>query len=315
MAATNAAGTTTVRYGKMRAQVLELEAVLADGRRIRTGSRVAKSSAGYDLMGLFIGSEGTLGVITGLTLRLRGIPEHTIAVRATFPSVDAACVTSSAIVGMGLLVSRLELLDDLTIHFINAFKGTAFPELPTLFIEVSGGAGVEEELEVVLALCAEQGSTTFEVERDPTTRARLWEARHDAAHAVIAAAPGKKPKATDVCVPVSQLPAAIRVAREALARLGIDAAVNGHIGDGNYHVALMVDPADPDELARSKELDAILIGDALARGGTCSGEHGIGIGKRPYLAEEHGDLLPLMRGVKSLLDPNGILNPGKVLPD
>ena len=162
--------------------------MLADGRRIRTGSRVAKSSAGYDLLGLFIGSEGTLGVITGLTLRLRGIPEHTIAVRATFPSVDAACVTSSAIVGMGLLVSRLELLDDLTIHFINAFKGTAFPELPTLFIEVSGGAGVEEELEVVLALCAEQGSTTFEVERDPTKRARLWEARHDAAHAVIAAA-------------------------------------------------------------------------------------------------------------------------------
>ncbi len=315
MAATNAAGTTTVRYGKMRAQMLELEAVLADGRIIRTGSRVAKTSAGYDLMGLFIGSEGTLGVITGLTLRLRGIPEHTIAVRATFPSLDAACVTSSAIVGMGLLVSRLELLDGLTLRFINAFKGTAFPELPTLLIEVSGGAGVEDELEVVRSLCSEQGSTTFEVERDPTERARLWEARHDAAHAVIAAAPGKKPKATDVCVPVSELPAAIGVAREALARLGIDAAVNGHIGDGNYHVALMVDPDDPDELARSKELDAILIGDALARGGTCTGEHGIGIGKRPYLAQEHGDLLPLMCGVKRLLDPNGILNPGKVLPD
>jgi D-lactate dehydrogenase (cytochrome) len=315
MAATNAAGTTTVRYGKMRAQVLELEAVLADGRQIRTGSKVAKTSAGYDLAGLFVGSEGTLGVITGLTLRLRGIPEHTIAVRVTFPSVDAACRTSSAIVGMGLMVSRLELLDSLTVRWINAFKGTAFPELPTLFIEVSGGAGLEEELEVVRALCADEGSTTFEEERDPTERARLWEARHDAAHAVMASAPGKKAKSTDVCVPVSELPDAVRVAREALDQLGIEAAVTGHIGDGNYHVALMVDVNDPEELGRAKELDAILIGDALARGGTCSGEHGIGIGKRPYLAQEHGDLVPLMWDVKNLLDPNGILNPGKVLPD
>jgi D-lactate dehydrogenase (cytochrome) len=315
MAATNAAGTTTVRYGKMRAQVLELEAVLADGRMIRAGSRVAKTSAGYDLLGLFVGSEGTLCVITGLTVRLRGIPEHTIAVRVTFPTVAAACRTSSALVAMGVLVSRLEMLDDLTIRWINAFKRTEFPERPTLFIELSGGAGVEGELELVRAVCADEGSTTFEVERDPTRRAKLWEARHDSAHAIIASGPGKKSKSTDVCVPVSELPDAIRVARAAIERLGIVAAVSGHIGDGNYHVALMVDTGDAHELRRAKELDAILIGDALARGGTCSGEHGIGIGKRPYLAEEHADLLPLMRGIKSLLDPNGILNPGKVLPD
>ena len=315
MAATNAAGTTTVRYGKMRAQVLELEVVLADGRVIRTGSKVAKTSAGYDLTGLFVGSEGTLGVITSLTLRLRGIPEHTIALRVTFPTVDAACRTASALVGAGQLVSRLELLDALTVRWINAFKGTAFPELPTLFVELSGGAGIDEELELVRAVCADHGSETIAAERDPTARARLWEARHDAAHAVMASAPGKKPKATDVCVPVSELPDAIRVARAALDRLAIEAAVSGHIGDGNYHVAFMVDTGDPADLERAKELDAALVADALSRGGTCTGEHGIGRGKRDWLAREHPDLMPLMRDVKRLLDPNGILNPGKVLPD
>ncbi len=315
MAATNAAGTTTVRYGKMRAQVLQLEVVLADGRLITTGSKTAKTSAGYDLTGLFVGCEGTLGVITGLTLRLHGLPEVTMAARASFPSVESACRVSSAVVASGVPVSRLELVDPVTVRWVNAYKGTTFPELPTLFLEVSGSGSVDDDLQLIRQLAEEERCTGFEVEHDPAARARLWEARHEAAYAVMATAPGKKPKSTDVCVPVSQLPEAIGHARATLERLGLEAAVSGHVGDGNYHVALMVDTDDPAELRRVHELDDALVGDALARGGTCTGEHGIGLGKREHLLREHGDTVPLMRSIKALLDPNGILNPGKVLPD
>jgi D-lactate dehydrogenase (cytochrome) len=315
MAATNAAGTTTVRYGKMRAQVLALEVVLADGRVVRTGTRAPKTSAGYDLLSLFVGSEGTLGVITELTLRLRGIPEETVAARATFPDVEAACRAAAAIVAAGASVSRVELVDDVTVRFVNAFKGTSYPERPTLFLETSGGtAAVDADLDLLRELARDEGCESFELERDPTGRARLWDARHEAAYAVIATAPGKKPKATDVCVPLSELPAAIRAARAVVERLGLDAAIHGHVGDGNYHVALMVDPNDPIELRLVAELDETLVDDALARGGTCTGEHGIGLGKQRSLAKEHGDLLPLLHGVKALFDPHGILNPGKVLP-
>ena len=315
MAATNAAGTTTVRYGKMRAQVLALEVVLADGRVVRPGSRAAKSSAGYDLVSVFVGSEGTLGVITELTLRLYGIPEATVAARATFPAVEAACRTAAAIVAAGVPVSRLELVDEVTVNWVNAYKGTNYPERPTLFLEASGSAAaVEADLDLVAELARAERCESIELERDPTMRARLWEARHEAAYAVIATGPGKRPKATDVCVPVSELPAAIREARAAVARLGLQASISGHVGDGNYHVALMVDPDDPDERRRVDELDEALVGDALARGGTCTGEHGIGLGKQTFLVREHGDLLPLFRGLKTLFDPNGILNPGKVLP-
>jgi D-lactate dehydrogenase (cytochrome) len=244
----------------MRAQVLALEVVLADGTVVHTGSKAPKTSAGYDLGSLFVGSEGTLGV--------------------------------------------------------NEYKGTNYAERPTLFIEVSGsGQAVEADVEILRELAYEEACDSFEADRDPTTRSRLWDSRHDAAHAVMAGAPGKSAKATDVCVPVSELAAAIGAARVALQRLGLNAAISGHVGDGNYHVALMVDPDDPAERALAEELDAAVIGDALARGGTCTGEHGIGLGKQIYLAREHGDLLPLLRGVKNLLDPNGILNPGKVLPE
>jgi D-lactate dehydrogenase (cytochrome) len=315
MAATNASGTTTIRYGKMRAQVLMLEAVLADGRVVRAGSRAVKTSAGYDLLSLLVGSEGTLGVITELTLRLYGIPEATVSARATFPNVEAACAAAAALVAVGVPVSRLELLDEETIRCVNAYKGTSFPERPTLFLEASGSAAaVEADLDLVEEVAREHDCERIELERDPTLRARLWEARHDAAHAVSANAPGKRPKATDVCVPVSELPAAIAAARAAADRLGVDASIAGHVGDGNYHVALMVDPDDPDELRRVELLDDAVVADALVRGGTCTGEHGIGLGKQKYLEREHGDLLPLLRGVKALFDPNGILNPGKVLP-
>jgi D-lactate dehydrogenase (cytochrome) len=315
MAATNASGTTTVRYGGMRTQVLALEVVLAGGTVVRTGSRAVKTSAGYNLTALFVGSEGTLGVITELTLRLYGIPDYTIAVRATFPDVEAACRAAAAMIGSGVMVTRVELLDAATIRAVNAYKGTAYPEAPSLFAEFAGSeAGVAGDLEATREIAAGEGSGTFEFEREPEARARLWEARHHVLFALVHGAPGKLHKSTDVCVPVSELPEAIRRARAAVEWLGLEAAIVGHVGDGNYHVLFMLDPADPAEREAAERLNAEIVEDALAVGGTCTGEHGIGLGKIGYLEREHGDLLPLMRGIKRLLDPNGILNPGKVLP-
>jgi D-lactate dehydrogenase (cytochrome) len=253
-------------------------------------------------------------VITELTLRLHGIPDAAVAARAVFPTVGAACRAAAAIVAAGVPVSRLELVDVRTMACINAYKGTTYAERPTLFLEASGSAAaVEADVDLVRDLARAEGCETIEVERDQTLRARLWEARHDAAHAITASAPGKRSKATDVCVPISELPAAIEVAQAAAARLALDAPIAGHVGDGNYHVALMVDPGDPDELRRVAEFDEAIVADALARRGTCTGEHGIGLGKRKYLEREHADLLPLLRGVKRLFDPHGILNPGKML--
>ena len=314
MAATNAAGTTTVRYGKMRQNVLALEAVLADGRVIRAGSAAPKTSAGYDLLGLLIGSEGTLAVITELTLRLHGIPEHAVVLRIAFPDAAAAARAAVGIVGAGVGVTRIELIDGWTASAINAHQGTDLLPVPTLFVEADGTEqSVASDLELVRAVAAEEGAEDVVAERDPTARARLWAARHFAAHAAAAAAPGKRPRATDVCVPLSQLAATVSLARAEVDRRGLVAGILGHAGDGNVHVALHVDPDDPAELAEADELVDVLVTDALARGGTCTGEHGIGLGKRQALEREHPDLLPLMRGIKELFDPHGIMNPGKVL--
>jgi D-lactate dehydrogenase (cytochrome) len=314
MAATNASGTTTVRYGSMRAQVLGLEVVLADGSVVRTGGRAAKSSAGYALTHLFVGSEGTLGVITELTLRLYGIPEHVVAVRTSFPDVESACRAASGLIAAGVPVTRVELMDALTVAAVNAHKGTDYPEEPTLLLEFSGSEGaVAADLEAGEDVARSEGCTAFVFERDADARRRLWEARHEVALALIAGGGGRDLMTTDVCVPISQLAAAVAHARAVAEQHGVETAVVGHVGDGNYHAALLVDSADPDELARAKEVNAALVDDALARGGTCTGEHGIGLGKIPFLRREHGDLLPLMRGVKELLDPNGVLNPGKIL--
>ena len=314
MAATNAAGTTTVRYGKMRQNVLALEAVLADGRVIRAGSAAPKTSAGYDLLGLLIGSEGTLAVITELTLRLHGIPEHAVVLRIAFPDVAAAARAAVGIVGAGVGVTRIELIDGWTASAINAHQGTDLLPVPTLFVEADGTEqSVASDLELVRAVAAEEGAEDVVAERDPTARARLWAARHFAAHAAAAAAPGKRPRATDVCVPLSQLAATVSLARAEVDRRGLVAGILGHAGDGNVHVALHVDPDDPAELAEADELVDVLVTDALSRGGTCTGEHGIGLGKRQALEREHPDLLPLMRGIKELFDPHGIMNPGKVL--
>jgi D-lactate dehydrogenase (cytochrome) len=305
MAATNASGTTTVRYGGMRRNVLALEVALGDGRVVRTGTRAAKSSAGYDLTSLFVGSEGTLGVITELTLRLYGIPDRVLAARATFASLDDACEAAAALVAAGAPVARVELLDALTLRAVNAYNATAFAETPTLFLEIEGDdADVRE-------LCG--GALSYESDADPTGRTRLWQARHNVLFALLASSPGKVHKATDVCVPVPMLADGVRQARAAIEARRLDASIVAHAGDGNYHVLFMLDPNDPAERERADELNAEIVEWALAHGGTCTGEHGIGLGKLEYLEQEHGDLIPLMRGIKALLDPAGILNPGKVV--
>jgi D-lactate dehydrogenase (cytochrome) len=308
MAATNASGTTTVRYGGIRAHVLSLEVVLAEGRVVRTGSRAVKTSAGYDLTDLFVGSEGTLGVITELTLRLRPIPDTIVAARAAFPTVEAACRAAAAIIGAGVPVVRCELIDAPSIAALNAFRATTFPEEPHLFLDLTG------EIETARELAADEGATAFEAETDPTRRAQMWAARHESLMASLALAPGSKAMTTDVAVPVSELAAAVELARRALDESGLLGGIVGHVGDGNFHVGFMLDPDDEDSIAKAEALNARLVEDALARGGTCTGEHGVGLGKLAYLEREHGDLLTLYRGIKNLLDPNGIMNPGKVVP-
>jgi D-lactate dehydrogenase (cytochrome) len=313
MAATNAAGTTTVRYGKTRANVLALEAVLADGRIIRTGTRAAKSSAGYDLTGLLVGSEGTLAVITEVTVRLHAIPEHVVALRISFPDIESACRTAAAIVAAGAGVTRIEFVDAWFIAAANAYSGTSYPEGPCLFVEAAGSEEVvTADLELVQAIADEEGATEIVFERDPDARARLWKTRHDAAHAAAARFPGTKERATDVCVPLTELAGAAHFARTEIDRLGLNAGILGHAGDGNLHVAVQVKPG---AVGASEELVHNIVDDALARGGTCTGEHGIGLGKIDALVQEHGDLIPLMQSIKASFDPHGILNPGKVLPE
>jgi D-lactate dehydrogenase (cytochrome) len=314
MAATNASGTTTVRYGGMRAHVLALEVVLADGSVIRPGSQTVKTSAGYDLRSLFVGSEGTLGVITELTLRLHGLPEHAIAVRAAFPSLDAACRAATAIVGAGVTASRVELLDAETVRVVNAYKSAHYADAPSLFVELAGSEeGVAGDLEAVREIAAWEGCTELEHERDAEGRSRLWEARHHVLFALLAGSPGKLHKSTDVCVPLSQLAPAVTHARGLADELGLAASIVAHAGDANYHVLFMLDPDDPRELAAAERLNSEIVDWALERGGTCTGEHGIGLGKLGYLEREHGDLQPWFRALKDMFDPNGILNPGKVV--
>ncbi|MCL6625780.1 FAD-binding oxidoreductase [Alicyclobacillus shizuokensis] len=313
MAATNASGTTAVRYGAMRTQVLGLEVVLADGRVVRTGGMTMKTSAGYNFTHLFIGSEGTLGVITELTLRVYGIPEQTVAARAVFANLDAACQAAYGIIGAGISVGRVELVDERTVAAVNRFKQTAYEETPTLFLEFSGSrAAVQAEVQLAQEICEEEGCRAFVFETEGDARARLWEARHAAALAIMQTAPGKRHKATDVCVPLSKMPEAIRFAQQTIDRHGIYGAILGHVGDGNYHVSFMVDPDDEREVAVAEQVNDEIVEYALAVGGTCTGEHGVGLGKIKHLAREHADLLPLMKAMKAVLDPNGILNPGKV---
>jgi D-lactate dehydrogenase (cytochrome) len=316
MAATNASGTNAVRYGAMRDQVLGLEVVLAGGTVMRTGGMAMKSSAGYNLTGLFVGSEGTLGVFTEVILRLYPIPECILAARVVFPGIESAGRAAVAMIRSGMRIGRVELVDARTVEAVNGYKGTNYAISPTLFLEFSGSeVSVEEDVEKARGISESEGSAAFEFESDEAGRERLWEARHEAGLAIRDLHPDKKPMTTDVCVPVSDLPGALREARKTIESHGLDGAILGHVGDGNYHAVFPVDPEDEEDLRRAEKVNAEIVDYALARGGTSTGEHGIGSGKTGHLEKEHGDSLPFMRKIKELADPNGIMNPGKIFAD
>jgi len=313
MAGTNASGTNAVKYGVMRDQVLGAEAVLADGTVMRTGGMAMKSSAGYDLTGLFVGSEGTLGVFTELILRLYPLPGWTVAARAVFPDIEAAGRAAVAMIRTGMRIGRVELVDARTVDAVNTYKGTDFSAAPTLFLEFSGSkASVESDVEVARETSVSEGCSSFEFEADEEAREKLWEARHDAALAISDLYPGMGMMATDVCVPISDLPGALRHARDIIESRGLDGAILGHVGDGNYHAVFPVDTGDEADQERAEAVNGEIVDYALERGGTCTGEHGIGLGKTEHLQKEHGDSLPFMREIKRIADPNGIMNPGKV---
>lgn len=313
MAATNASGTNSVKYGVMRDQVLGLELVLANGSIIRTGGYSYKSSAGYNLTGLFVGSEGTLGIFTEVILKLQGIPEVISDVKATFPSIEAAGKAATMLLKAGLPIGKIELVDEKTIKAVNSYKNTTYREKPTLFMEFSGnGPDVAYSVEQAREIISGEESATFEFENDSLKRAQLWEARHHVAFAILAANPGMGMMATDVCVPLSELTNALAHTREVVEEQGFDAAIFGHVGDGNYHAVLPVDPNSEEQRKRVEEVHKQIVRFALSKGGTCTGEHGIGLGKKAFLQKEHGDLLPIMKGIKATVDPNNILNPGKI---
>jgi D-lactate dehydrogenase (cytochrome) len=314
MCATRASGTAAVRYGTMRENVLGLTVVLADGRVIRTGGRVRKSAAGYDLTRLFIGSEGTLGVITEIQLRLHGIPEAASAAICQFASLGDAVETVIAVMAAGIPVARIELLDDVQMGACIAYsKLEGLAPTPTLFFEFHGTpASVAEQATQAQELAASGNGTGFRWATDSVERNRLWRARHDGYWAALALKPGHQGIATDAIVPISRLAEAILGAKQDIAASGLTAPIVGHVGDGNFHTVILV-PPEPDGLERAWALDRLIVARALALGGSCSGEHGVGLGKREFLVQEHGDeALAVMRSVKTALDPTGILNPGKI---
>jgi D-lactate dehydrogenase (cytochrome) len=314
MAATRASGTNAVRYGTMRENVLALTVVLADGTVIRTARRARKSAAGYDLTRLFVGSEGTLGIITELTVRLFGIPEAISAAVCAFPSIESAVNTVILTIQTGVPVARIELLDEAQMAAINKYSKLDHKVAPTLFFEFHGTpAGVAEQAEIVKAIAAEQGGDDFRWATTPEQRSKLWQARHDAYYAALAMRPGSKGLATDVCVPISQLAECISETKRDLAQSPIAYALVGHVGDGNFHLVFMLDPNRPEELAEANRLNDRMVTRALAMEGTCTGEHGVGYGKMDFLTAEHGEAVGVMRTIKKALDPDNILNPGKIV--
>jgi D-lactate dehydrogenase (cytochrome) len=315
MAATRCSGTNAVRYGTMKDNVLALKVVTASGEMMHTGSRARKSSAGYDLTRLIVGSEGTLGIIVELTLRLAGIPEAIAGGVCPFASVEACCNAAIATIQSGIPVARIELLDTLQVKACNAYSGLTLPQTPMLFVEFHGSAaGVAEQSQAFGEIAQEFGGGPFEWAVQPEDRTRLWQARHDAYWAGRALRPGAQAFATDVCVPISRLAECVTATQRDLAASKLIAPILGHVGDGNFHLTMLVDMADADEVARAKALHERLIARALAMEGTCTGEHGVGHGKMGYLAAEHGEpALAAMRALKGALDPHGIMNPGKIV--
>ena len=316
MTATRASGTTAVRYGTMRENVLGLTVVLADGQVIHTGGRARKSSSGYDLTRLFVGSEGTLGVITEITLRLFGKPEAVTSAVCPFASMAGAAATVITTIQLGIPVARIEIIDEQQLTLVNRYSKTSFPQAPTLFFEFHGPseASVAEQTRAVEDIAGENGALGFQWASTPEARATLWQARHNALYAAMAARPGARPWTSDVCVPISRLSECIVETQDDLRREAIVAPLVGHAGDGNFHLIFMVNTDDAEELARVKAANARLVERALRLGGTCSGEHGIGFGKLGYLAREHGASLDAMRAIKRALDPHDLMNPGKLIP-
>jgi len=314
MAATGAAGTTTVRYGAMRENVMGLTAVLADGTVIHCGRETRKQSAGYDLTRLIVGSEGTLAVITELTLRLFGIPENMAAAVVRFPSLEDGVAAAIAVVKSGINIARCEFLDANCIRNLNSYENLELPEAPTLFFEFHGSkGGVEEDASVVQAIIAEFHGSDFEWTADEGKRRKLWQARHNAHWAAVAAHPGKRKVSTDMAVPLSRLADAVTLVEKVLATHKFPYVILGHVADGNFHCQIMVDPDVPDDLIQVRQIIDDLLLRIIAMGGTCTGEHGIGAGKIEALIVEAGqEAVDLMRTIKHAMDPNSILNPGKV---
>src|SRR5271167_3174563 len=315
MAATRASGTNAVRYGTMKDNVLSLGVVTAEGKFIRTASRAKKSSAGYDLTRLFVGSEGTLGVIVEATLRLAGLPEAIAGGHCAFPSVRAACDATIQTIQSGLPVARIELLDEMQVKASNAYSKLTLPESPTLFVEFHGSeASVAEQAARFGEIAGDHGGGSFAWATKPEERSKLWQARHDAYWAVAGLRPGARPFATDVCVPISRLADCVEETQRDIAESGLVAPIVGHVGDGNFHVSPLIDMNDPDEIARADAFGERLARRAIAMEGTCTGEHGVGQKKIGYLEVEHGpETLDLMRRVKAAFDPTNMFNPGKIL--
>ncbi len=313
MASTRASGTNAVRYGTMRENVLALQVVTPDGRLMRLGRRSRKSSAGYDMVKLFVGSEGTLGVITEITLRLYGIPESMVAATCAFDSLEGAVNTVIQTIQSGIPVARIELMDTETVDTVNKYSKLSLPNKNLLLLEFHGTeAGTREQAEMVQALAAENGGGDFAWTGQAEERSKMWQARHDAAWAAKAARPGWGMWATDVCVPISNLAECILETQKDIVANGLYAPIVGHVGDGNFHLTMMVDPNDPTYLPRAEGLNDRMIARAQNLGGTCTGEHGVGIGKIKYLYAEHGEAVSLMRAVKKAIDPENIMNPGKI---
>ena len=316
MTATRASGTNAVRYGTMRENVLGLTVVTADGRIIRTGTRARKSAAGYDLTRLFVGSEGTLGIITEIQLRLYGVPEAISAAVCAFDTLEGAVNTTISTIQMGIPVARIELLDEVQVGAINSYSNFDYELKPTLFFEFHGTeAWVKEQAEMVKEISSEEGGSDFQWETREQERKKLWEARHDAYYANLALRPGSKGWATDVCVPISRLAECILETRHDIDEHGLLVPLVGHVGDGNFHLLFLIDPQkEEEELKLYEPLNDRLVERALRMGGTCTGEHGIGSGKLKYMEAEHGDSLELMRQIKQAFDPHNLMNPGKVIP-
>lgn len=316
MTATRASGTNAVRYGTMRENVLGLTVVTADGRIIRTGTRARKSSAGYDLTRLFVGSEGTLGIITEIQLRLYGVPEAISAAVCSFETMEGAVNTTISTIQMGIPVARIELLDEVQVDAINRYSDFDYALKPTLFFEFHGTeAWVKEQSEMVKEISTEEGGSDFQWSTQEQEKQKLWEARHNAYYAGLALRPGSKGWATDVCVPISRLADCILETRSDIEESKLTVPLVGHVGDGNFHLLFLIDPEnEEEELKLYQPLNDRLIERALRMGGTCTGEHGIGSGKIKYMKAEHGDSLDLMRQIKQAFDPDNLMNPGKMLP-